>query len=220
MQETEDRPTTVDAGIERRPLKSRQWGFSIALASRLARMGVSPNAVSLVGLAAGVLGGVALAATALDRAPWHFWLLGAACVQLRLLCNLIDGMIAVESGKRSPVGELYNEIPDRVSDGATLTGLGFAAGGDPWLGLTAAILAVFVAYVRAAVKIAGAPQDYCGPMAKPHRMFVVTVTSLLSAALPGWRIATAALALIVAGCVVTAIRRLARASRFLKARAS
>ena len=45
----------------------------------------------------------------------------------------------------------------------------------------AAILAIFVAYVRAAVKVAGAPQDYSGPMAKPHRMFLVTVTALLCA---------------------------------------
>jgi phosphatidylglycerophosphate synthase len=137
-------------------------------------------------------------------------------------------MVAVESGKGSPVGELYNEVPDRVSDAATLIGLGYAAGGSPELGFLAAILAIFVAYVRAAVKVAGAPQDFSGPMAKPHRMFVVTVTALLCALVPlstsrewlgqEWGLPAISLALIVLGCALTVIRRLLRAARFLRAR--
>jgi phosphatidylglycerophosphate synthase len=216
--------------IERRPLASRNWRFSIALAGWLAKRGVTPNAISLFGLAAGILGGVTLWMTSWEVATPLLWLLSAGFVQLRLLCNLIDGMVAVESGKTSPLGELYNEIPDRVSDAATLVGLGYAAGGIPWLGFLAAILAIFVAYVRAAVKAAGGPQDYSGPMAKPHRMFVVTVTAFACAVVPmtiqaqwlghNWALPAIASALIVVGCVVTAIRRLVRAARFLKARAS
>jgi phosphatidylglycerophosphate synthase len=156
------------------------------------------------------------------------WLLGAGLVQLRLLCNLIDGMVAVESGKTSPLGELYNEIPDRISDAATLIGLGYASGGIPWLGFLAALLAVFVAHVRAAAKVAGAPQDYCGPMAKPHRMLVATITALACGILPStiqdqWfatvgGLPAIALALIAAGCVITAARRIWRAARVLEAR--
>jgi phosphatidylglycerophosphate synthase len=217
--------------IERRPLASRQWQFSIVLATWLAKQGVPPNAVSLFGLGAGVLGGVLLWLTSYDVVPLLCWLGAAALVQVRLLCNLIDGMIAIESGKRSPVGELYNEVPDRISDAATLVGLGFAAGGVPWLGFVAAILAVLVAYIRAAVKVAGAPQDYCGPMAKPHRMFVVTVTALVCALVPPipvqmswigqpWALPAIALGVITVGCVVTALRRLMRAARFLGASTS
>ena len=33
---------------------------------------------------------------------------------------------------------------------------------------------MFVAYVRAMGKAAGGPNDFCGPMAKPHRMFALT----------------------------------------------
>lgn len=218
MQEAADPPKTTDEGMERRPLKSRQWRFSIALAAWLARRGVTPNAISLFGLAAGILGGVMLGLTVLGDVPWLFWLLAAGFVQLRLLSNLIDGMVAVESGRRSPLGELFNEVPDRISDAATLIGLGFAAGGTPWLGFVAAILAVFVAYVRAAAKLAGAPQDYSGPMAKPHRMFVVTVTCLASVVSPAWPLATIALAVIAAGSILTAARRLVRAGRFLTTR--
>ena len=55
------------------------------------------------------------------------------CVQLRLLCNLLDGMVAVEGGRSSPVGALYNEVPDRVADSLLLVALGYAVG-IPWLG--------------------------------------------------------------------------------------
>ena len=152
--------------IERRPLASRKWRYSILLAGWMAQHGVEPIAISLFGMAAGILGGLMLWFTSWGIAAPLFWLLAAGLAQLRLLCNLIDGMVAIESGKTSPVGELYNEVPDRVSDAATLVGLGYAAGGVPWLGFLAAILAIFVAYVRAAVKVAGGPQDYSGPMAK------------------------------------------------------
>ena len=212
--------------MERRPLASRNWRLSIWLAASLARRGATPNAISLLGMSAGVVAGLTFWFTTREFLAPLFWMLGAGLVQLRLLCNLLDGMVAVEAGKTSPVGELYNEIPDRVSDAATLIGLGYAAGGSPVLGLLAAILAIFVAYVRAAVKVAGAPQDYSGPMAKPHRMFVVTVTAILCALVPmpaqrEWlgaalRLPAIALGLISLGCVVTVLRRLQHASRFLR----
>lgn len=166
---------------------------------------------------AGVLAGAALAATAAFP-TWErtLWLGGAAAVQVRLLCNLFDGMVAVESGRTSPVGELYNEVPDRVSDGATLVGLGFAAGSEPMLGFTAALLAQLTAYVRALGKAAGAGSDFRGPMAKQQRMFVATLTALYMGLAPAsWRpeaislqLPGMALVVIAAGSSWTAWRRL------------
>ena len=88
---------------------------------------------------------------------------------------MLDGMVAVVSGRASKVGELYNEVPDRVSDAAVFIGAGYAWGGNVALGYVATILAIFTACVRAAGKIAGAPNEFCGPMAKQHRMLVITV---------------------------------------------
>ena len=77
------------------------------------------------------------------------FLLTVAAIAVRALGNLLDGMVAEGSGKASPFGELFNEIPDRVSDMAILVGAGYAAGGNPMLGFVVALTAVFVAYVRA-----------------------------------------------------------------------
>jgi len=139
---------------------------------------------------------------------------------------MLDGMVAIESGRSSPVGELYNEVPDRVSDAAILVGFGCAAGGNAYLGLSVACLAVFVAYIRAMGKAAGLGNDFCGPFAKPQRMFFVTLFALYGALSPhGWQgpwsgfgLAAWGLWLIGVGCVVTAVRRLHRIGSALEER--
>lgn len=170
----------------------------------------------------GCVAGALLAATAhvAPIAERICFALGAGAEQLRLLCNMLDGMVAVESGRASRVGELFNELPDRVSDAATLIGAGYAAGGLPALGFVAACMAMFTAYVRAQGKVAGANQEFCGPMAKPQRMFVITVAALFCAVAPAswqprWGAAAAgilsiALGIIIVGTVITVIRRLCR----------
>ena len=135
----------------RRPLKTRGWPFFQKLAAGLARSGVTPNAISFASIVFGVLAGVVLAATS-HSDGWVlrlYFLAAAGFIQLRLIANLLDGMVAVEGGKGGPTGDLWNEAPDRVSDVAIFVGAGYGAGSSPWLGLMAAVVAVFVAYVRA-----------------------------------------------------------------------
>ena len=208
---------------ERRPIGSRQWGISRKAATALARLGVSANAISVSGMIAGVLAGLALAYTS-HGAPRRGWVRGALCIQRRRSANMLDGMVAVERGSASSVGELYNEVPDRVSDAAIIIGAGYAAGSSVTLGYIAACVALFVAYVRAQGKAAGAPHEFCGPMAKQHRMAVLTLTAVLCAISPQgasitWQNADSylvlhlpriALAIIILGGLVTAVRRLFR----------
>ncbi|MBN2163644.1 MAG: CDP-alcohol phosphatidyltransferase family protein [Pontiellaceae bacterium] len=209
---------------DRRPIKTRDTQWAHRMAAFLARRGLTPNMISVSGMVSGILAGGLLSLTVqggrLDRICW---ILGAGLVQLRLLANMLDGMVAVESGQCSLVGELYNEIPDRVSDTAILIGLGCSSGGNPIAGLIAAGLALFTAYVRAMGKAAGAQNEFCGPMAKPHRMFLVTGVSIFYAVAPvsfqtfaGRGAAEWMLWLITLGCLVTVLRRLTRIARTLR----
>jgi len=212
---------------ERRPIASRDLKASQSIAQWLARRGVSPNAISVSGVVVSVLAGLAFWSTR-DYPDFarYAWIAGAALVQMRLLANMFDGMVAIARANASPVGELYNEVPDRLSDAAMLIGLGYAAGSSPVLGYLAALAAVFTAYVRSMSKVAGAPQDYCGPMAKPQRVFAVTVLALFMALTPAawqpqwgehaWGLPAAALAVIFFGALLTAARRLSHAAAFLR----
>ena len=139
---------------DRRPLASRGWKTSERVASWFARRGVTPNAISIVGMVCGITAGAMFLQTPNVSHPWILWLGGALFVQLRLLANLYDGMVAVLRQVASPVGELFNEVPDRVSDAAALIGFGYAAGSNALLGFVATILAIFLAYVRAQGKVA------------------------------------------------------------------
>ena len=155
------------------------------------------------------------------RIRGFFGLSGAVLVQVRLLANLYDGMVAVLRQIASPVGELFNEVPDRVSDAATR--LVSVMPPDRIRCLVSLPLSSrYFSHIRGAEgKVAGAHQEFCGPMAKQQRMATVTLVAIACAIVPGatdWQVPMFALWLIIAGCIVTAIRRLQRISATLRHR--
>lgn len=215
----------------RRPLKTRGRAWARAVASWLTKREVAPNAISTFSLlpAAGAglcfllipHGGPAVQVVLL--------LLAAGCIQLRLLANMLDGLVAVEGGRKTATGDLFNEVPDRVADVMILAPVGYAI---PWIGSLAitigwivALLAVLTAYIRVFGGSLGLAQSFIGPMAKPHRMAALTVASLLSVVeifVAGYqgRILVLALLVIGAGAVVTCARRLDRILLQLRERAA
>lgn len=216
-----------DSGA-RRPLNSRSSWWAGAILKLLLRTGLTPNQVSVAGV---VAAGVGAYGFFLGQGRHPAWLLLAILgIQLRLLCNLLDGMLAVEGGRISKVGELYNEVPDRVSDVVIILGAGYAyrdvvlcgSCDTVTIAWCAALGAVLTAYVRQVGAAVGAGHQFLGPMAKPHRMALLSVCCIGEIAL-GSNVAPtvlipAGLALIALGCVVTIFRRLARIVQFLEAR--
>lgn len=101
-------------------------------------------------------------------------------IQARLICNLLDGMVAIEGGKKSSVGQIYNEFPDRIADSILIVALGYAIE-VPWLGWIGALVAALTAYVRVFGGSLGLAQDFRGPMAKQHRMAVMTIACVIGA---------------------------------------
>jgi len=218
---------TRSNAIDRRPIATRNRKWAQDATAWLASQNVSPNAISIAGMFACIVAGIALALTSVSNYR-ILWLIAAIGAQLRLTANMLDGMVAIASSRTSKTGELYNEVPDRISDAAVFIGAGFAWGGNVTLGYIATILAIFTAYVRAAGKIAGAPNEFCGPMAKQHRMFVITLVCVYATITPrSWQIVTfkysqiglmsLGLVVIVVGCVITVIRRLNRITHALGA---
>lgn len=208
----------------RRPLSSRNTAWASVAARACVKAGLSPNTISIASVffaAAAASLFIATNSATGREAPWL--LLGAALmVQGRLLCNLLDGMVAIEGGRKTKSGEIYNELPDRIADPIILIGAGYCIGTEPLLGWLAAVMALLTAYVRALGVAAGASQQFCGPMAKPHRMATVTVAAIAQAILHWMHISFAimsyAVALICIGCVVTVVRRTSRIVAELEAK--
>lgn len=197
---------------DRRPLSSRDTGWARAATRRLAATSITPDQISMLSMAAAALaGGAYLLAGQSDGAMRILWLAVAILgCQGRLLCNLFDGMLAIESGKASAEGAFWNEVPDRVSDTLILVAVGHAVGA-PALGWAAAAMALFTAYVRAFGQACGRPADFAGPMAKQHRMALLTGATALTLFAGLWdgrdELLWAALWVITLGGAATAWRR-------------
>ena len=203
-----------ESPLGRRDLKSRSTAWAQRSAAVLSASAITPNQISLLSLVFAACGGAVI-----------FWLdggwllLAALCVQLRLLCNLMDGMVAVEGGKASPEGLLYNELPDRLADAFFLVPLGYFLEAD-WLGWLLALLAVFTAYLRLLGGALGQVQDFSGIMAKQRRMALLTLGLAAQAAetlLYGTQISLLLTAgLLLAGTALTCVTRTLAIARRLR----
>ena len=212
--------------IIRRMVKSRDTSWARRVAKSLTARGVKPNWISATSVLFAAVGALAIGvAPRCGRGLEIFcFLVGIAGIQGRLLCNLFDGMVAIEGGRQTRSGELFNDFPDRLSDSLLLVGTGVAAGGISGmvLGFICALAALLTAYARVLAGSAGATQRFLGPMAKQHRM--AWLTAMLLAAIVGtaWQTERAILYCglwgLLIGCVITVIRRLVAAYRELECR--
>lgn len=204
----------------RRPLSSRDSAWAGRIARGLSTTRITPNQISMAGMGAALLAGLCFWAAGALPGRWLFLLGGALFVQLRLLCNLFDGMVAIEAGRAAPDGGFWNEFPDRVSDMLILMGVALGIG-LPALGWAAVSFAFLTAYLRELGVNCGAGADFSGPMAKQHRMAMITIAAILSLAEPlrqgQGQVLRLALWLVMIGSAVTALRRATRLVRTLRA---
>jgi len=209
----------------RRYLKFREFVFVQTIAQRLSQRQISPNQISITSIFFALLASICflvLPDTGSTR-KWLLPILAAVAIQCRLLCNLFDGLVAIEGGKKTYSGELFNDMPDRISDALLIVSAGYAISIVSWggtLGWCAALLAVMTAYVRTLAASLGAPVNFQGPMAKQHRMALLTAACLITAVennFAGQSYALlAALLIMIAGCLITLYRRTLSAYRFLE----
>jgi hypothetical protein len=96
--------------IDRRPIATRNRKWAQAATAWLASRNVWPDAISIAGMCACIVAGVALGLTSV---VYHrvFWLVAALGAQLRLTANMLDGMVALASSRASKIGELLQRGP-------------------------------------------------------------------------------------------------------------
>lgn len=160
----------------RRPIAARQSSLARGLTRSLLKTSITPNQISLLSVVCAAVGSLALLFA--PERPWLF-LVALIGIQLWLLCNLLDGMVAIEGERGSPLGVLYNEFPDRVADSVLIVCLGYAAE-IPSSGWAAALAAALTAYVRVFGGAIGQLQGFRGPMAKQHRMALMSIACVLA----------------------------------------
>ena len=119
---------------------------------RLIESRLTPNAISLTGLAGNLVAAVLI----LEH---HFVLAGVAFI-LGSLCDMLDGRYSRMSGKGTPFGAFLDSTLDRIEEGVVLAAIAawFAESGDE-LAVGATVLTVvgsyMVSYTRARAEALG-----------------------------------------------------------------
>ena len=204
----------------RRPIAQRFRQTADAAVRWCVRMEIHPNLVSYSSIIASAGAGLC------------FWQAGAAPAllivavgfcYLRLWLNMLDGMVALASGKASRTGEIANELPDRISDVLIFVGVAHSNLCYPLVGYWVALFALLVAYVGTLGQAVGVQREFSGWMAKPWRMVALHVGAWITLALlwcgdgtirfGGLTILDWTMVTILAGCVQTIAIRLVRIIR-------
>src|SRR5699024_7327862 len=111
--------TNSPQGTDRRAIPQRSTFWAAKLADAMYAAKLTPNMVSVGSVIFAVIGAAGLIASALvttDSARAVCLVVTASCIPLRLLLNMLDGMLAGEKGMHTPTGDLFNDVPDRIAD--------------------------------------------------------------------------------------------------------
>jgi len=190
------------------------------------KLGVHPDVISYLSIVASAVAAICFWKAA--AAPWLL-ILGPAFCYLRLWFNMLDGMVALASGKASWRGEILNDLPDRVSDILIFVGVAHSGLCHVLSGYWAALFAVLTAYVGMFGQAVGVQREFSGIMAKPWRMVTLHVGSWIALGMfwsdtsadlrgtsQGLTVLDWTCVVVIVGCVQTIAVRLSRIFRALQ----
>lgn len=149
-------------------------------AAGLARLGLTPNALTLIGF------GISIAAAM--AAGLQLWLAAGLVSVFGAAFDMLDGAVARATGTASPFGAFLDSTCDRWGEGAVYAGIcagGAAAGSVPTAGLAALAMsaAFMVSYSRAKAESLGW-QGEVGIAPRPERVVILGL-GLVAAGLAG-----------------------------------
>jgi phosphatidylglycerophosphate synthase len=211
----------------RRPI-GEGFRATARLATRLCiQLNIHPDAVSYASVVAAAIASFCFWKSGLH--PWLLFLAPLFCY-LRLWFNMLDGMVALASGKASWRGEILNDLPDRVSDVLIFAGIAHSGWVNPFLGYWAAISALLTAYVGMFGQAVGVDREFSGVMSKPWRMVTLHIGAWITLGYLWWNngalprgdltILDWACVVVVGGCLQTMAVRLRRIMAALRTKSA
>jgi CDP-diacylglycerol---glycerol-3-phosphate 3-phosphatidyltransferase len=177
------------------------------LGSSLARAGVTPDAITVIG----TVGAVASAVVFFPRG-WFF--AGTLLIWAFVMLDIVDGAVARAGSGGTPFGGVLDSSCDRIADAAVFATVGwyYALHGQKWMLLAALlclILGSLTSYIRARAEAADLTATV-GIAERAERLIIVLVGTGLTG-LPGYHVPyVLAIALwsLVAASAITVVQRL------------
>jgi CDP-diacylglycerol--glycerol-3-phosphate 3-phosphatidyltransferase len=214
---SENRGRAVGASVVSPGMRDRVRGIFTPIALGLGRLGLSPNALTLIGFAGTCVGAFAAAS--------QWWLAAGILVLVFGIFDLFDGTLARATGKASRLGAFYDSVFDRWGEGIMYVGIvwGCVAAGftiAAVLAASAMTSAFMVSYARAKSEglgfTTGAGMASVGLAPREIRIVILTVGLVwlglggpnVDAGEPGERILAGTLGLITILATLTTIQRI------------
>ena len=188
------------------------------LGARLARAGITPDAITIVG----TVGAVASALIFFTNGRWFT---GTMLVWGFVMLDLVDGAVARAGNRASKFGAVLDSSCDRIADAAVFGSIAwfFAVHGQRWMVLAALlclVLGSLTSYIRARAEGVGLNATV-GIAERAERLIIVLVgTGLSGAHLRVPYVQAVALWLLVAASTITVYQRFATVYRQSKAQES
>jgi phosphatidylglycerophosphate synthase len=147
------------------------------------RIGLTPNAVSIIGFGLAFLAGVAYAFTT-EHQP-VFLLIAVLLTMISGFCDALDGALARTYSQTSAFGGFLDSILDRYADAFALAGIVISGASvliDSTItlivGLTALVSSFMVSYSRARAEATGIKMESVGVAERPERILVLATASI------------------------------------------
>ncbi len=176
------------------------------LAAAIARLGITPNQVTLAGMLATFVAGA--------LAGFGYLLAGGLVLAFSGTFDILDGALARATKRMYPYGAFLDSTTDRYSEGAVYIGIAAYYLTHPAREMAVMVLACFLAlagsflvsYVRARAQSLGFTCD-SGLFARPERV-VATVIGLVGAGIGLWWLLDAVVIALAILTNVTVIQRI------------
>lgn len=150
------------------------------------RIGLTPNAISVIGFVLAIASAVAFASTTAQIT----WLLPLATVFLLAsgFCDALDGIVARTFEQTTVFGGFFDSVLDRYADimvfsGIIIAGVSNAIISHFWvlvIGLAALSGSVLVSYTRARAEAAGLKMESVGLAERAERMLILAGTGIVA----------------------------------------
>jgi archaetidylinositol phosphate synthase len=190
----------VSGSFVRPETRARVRGWVVPIALAFGKIGLTPNALTLIGFGIAVLAGIAAGVGA--------WFVAGLLVVFGGVFDLFDGALARATGKASRLGAFMDSVFDRWGEGVVYVGIAWgcvAAGYGLGAVLTAAAMAsaFMVSYARAKSEsegfTPGKGMANIGLAPREVRIVILTIGLIVAGLMPGTVHETPCGALLCAG---------------------
>ena len=156
-------------------LKKKVQGFLSAEARIAHNLGLTPNALSILGIALSFLAAVAYA---FSLSQPLLLLVAVLLLLFSGFCDTLDGVLARNYQQTTVFGGFLDSILDRYADAIVYSGIVVGGLCDVSWGLAALAGSMLVSYSRARAEAAGIMMESVGLAERAERMLILAVVSI------------------------------------------